>query len=63
MNIDQMMSVLNAPVRREVKPWWVTTRYACPECYAPIPRIKRGQDARCQRCRRSQIVLPVNYQR
>lgn len=27
------------------------TNYACPECYEPIPLVKRGHDGRCKVCR------------
>lgn len=43
------------------------SRYVCPECYEPVlpPTVKQGTkpDARCLRCRRSQVVLPVNFWR
>lgn len=71
MTFDEIVEVLRREdvrniqpkFRTQIRPWWETTRYCCPDCYAPIPRWHRGQDARCQRCRRSQANLPVNYQR
>lgn len=33
---------------------------ACPSCYAPLHSLKRV-DGRCDKCRRSKDLLPVNY--